>query len=360
MKSRTGRTWTTLSGSLSYDGTQIIVGDWRKKLSLFKVDDLTERVITEDPRFLAAWSDSQTGGLFLLMMEKELEISEPEFRMGALCDLLYFSDIESLIKWRPAWIRNKVDRLTSGICWIPGADVFALCSYSSPQFGKSSATTLIDAQGSEVGKFEVPGDIIGIDQNESRLEVFYSIATRDDVFTVNHAWVNDQRNSLESKSTLFPVDLSANRPKGQRGYMGLSCRFQQMGKSTRAFRMRGGRQGDVRCLVTEFLGKPAFWQTKSIPSVGPVEPLLRFQQGMGLLSAQESESAYEIVNLNTGRQDSIVYLVNRSGESIRIPYNHCRVADALVSDDTSVILIEVPSESPDHYELRVLTRELKP
>ena len=344
------------NGTMTFDGREILVSRWREKLSLFAVEDLSERVVSTDPRFLVAWSDSHTGGIFVLMSDNASTTHSFPYTSDWPCDLLYFKDRESLIAWKPEWQHSHVDLTCSGIQWVEGAQLFALFRNTAGSPSKTN-TTLIDSVGETVGTFDVPGDMIGLDQGDSGLEAFYTTRARDSNFVVHRGVVNDQRNRLLSRTSLYSLDLSSY-------YLNHLCHGSYaFGRCGRGLRLRGSRAGEERRFATEILPSPTLWQARELPQVGTVKPLHRITGGSGVLASVESEKSYEIVSW-AATPNRTPFLINRSGETIRLQMaENAYVVDAVFTDKTWVMTtIKVADRSIDRvqcFQVGVLTIDTK-
>lgn len=95
------------NGSLTFDGKELIVVEPHKKISLYKVDDLSERVVSSNPMIVNAWSDSATGGVFVIMDSEKNGSKDDGKRRLTFSDLLYFDNTKSLLNWQPKWKKNE-------------------------------------------------------------------------------------------------------------------------------------------------------------------------------------------------------------------------------------------------------------
>ena len=72
-----GHHYQTISGSLSLDGKQLLVNDFKNsKLVLIDVDSLKQETISSDPRIYTAWFDSQINAIFVLKLRDDVKIGE--------------------------------------------------------------------------------------------------------------------------------------------------------------------------------------------------------------------------------------------------------------------------------------------
>ena len=76
------------NGSLTFDGKDLIIVIPGKKLSLFSVKDLTERVVSENPMIAHAWSDAATGCVFVVMKSEKIGSKDEGKRHLEFLDLL--------------------------------------------------------------------------------------------------------------------------------------------------------------------------------------------------------------------------------------------------------------------------------
>ena len=239
---------TLQNGSLTFDGKELIVVDPFRKLSLYRVDDLSECVIAENPLLLTAWSDSVTGGIFVRMKTEENKNSLQRNGPSKTYDLVYFASTEKLKSWDSNWTIKVADDLLLGLDnpvlqWVEGANLFALYGTSPrPQ------VTFIDPTGNEVGKIHVPGPIVGgVDTNDDGLEVFFLSREKESFFM--RGIVDTKLEKFQRVEKLWPSTRMRLNPIG-----------------TREIRMRGLKQGDVRKFV-ELVSRPVYWVHPVLPRV---------------------------------------------------------------------------------------------
>jgi hypothetical protein len=309
-----------VQSTLTLDGDEILVSDSGNKLSLFAVSDLTERIVTRDPRFQAAWTDSQTGGVFVTMIppnEPVLQIKGPSPKHF---DLLYFQDIPSLINWKPNWTRKQIkiqnaSLFLKSVQWIEGAQLFAFCD-GSKGMAPTTTTELIDTTGKIVGEFETPGCMIGMDSCDDGLEVYFS-SCRENAIHVLRGVVNRKRDKLESLNELYVLDKSELMRLAGKDVAPLrSLQISFFGEGTRKLRFRGAKIGDMGRFVTEVLPNPEFWDQSDIPELPFDERYLRITVGHNVLAAAETDSEFLSVHGKILGPTNRCLLANRRGEFI--------------------------------------------
>ncbi len=326
------------NGSLTFDGRELIVVEPHKKLSLYKVSDLSERIISTNPLIVNAWSDSVTSGIFVTMESERNGSKEEGKRSQTFSDLLYFDNTKSLLDWIPKWTKKRIVCDTSKelkeleIQWISGAQLFFLNRRASPVF------TFIDGEGNEAGEIRLPGLLYGgFDTSDEGLEVYFlsSNSTRPYVM---RGIIDSKHEKLQRTERLFESRFRAPF---------LHCVVDE-----REIRLRGLKSGDVRRYV-EWTNQPTFWQRFDHDNIGLEPAHLEFlKRGdmagsprsfeMGKLSYAESDTEFEIV---MGRLEGSFrfppFIYRRSGDLIMLPVgpfsspNH--VADAVLSNDSWVV-----------------------
>ncbi len=323
------------NGSLTFDGKELIVVEPHKKLSLYKVNDLSECVVASNPMILNAWSDSATGGIFVLMDSDKTGSKDEGKRRLTFSDLLYFVDINSMLDWNPKWTKKRIVRDSSKeqkeleIQWISGAQLFFMNRRASPEF------TFIDPEGKDAGGMKLPGLLYGgFDTSDEGIEVYFLSNDSPTPF-VMRGIIDSKHEKFQRTERLFQSRFRAPFLHGV--------------VDEREIRLRGLKSGDVRRYV-EWTNQPTFWQRLDHENIGlepaHLESLRRADTAgsprsgeMGKLSYAESDTEYEIVmgrHAGSWRFPSFVY--RRSGELIMLPVgpfpspNH--VADAVLSNDS--------------------------
>lgn len=164
------------NGSLTYDGKGLIVVQPHKKLSLYRVENLTERVISENPSIVNARSDAATGGIFVTMDSEKIGSKDEGKRTLKFFDLLYFANTNELLNWKPKWTKKRIvinsekDGKELHTLWIPGVEQFALHrnGFTSNEF------TFIDLDSNDVSTLKLPGPLFpGFDTSEEGVEAYY-------------------------------------------------------------------------------------------------------------------------------------------------------------------------------------------
>ena len=334
---------TLQNGSLTFEGKELIIVDPYKKLSLYNVKDLSERIVSLNPLLITAWSDSVTGGIFVRMNAQgndEIEVGRkgrPRF-----FDLVYFENTNALVNWKPKWTTKIEDDFKKGLRkpvlqWISGAQLFAIYGTSlHPE------VTLIDLSGNEVGKFQVPGPISGgIDTSDDGLEVFFL-----------------SRGTTEAYVMCGVVDAKYEKLKRVERLYAIGSRMRLNPIGTREIRMRGLKPGDVRKFI-ELTSQPAYRHRYDLDNL-KLEPahLQSFRHAfthyiaMGKLSFAESPTEFEILPSGVFPQSSMdgflpflwrPILYRRSDGFIMLP-ERTHVIDAVLSDDSWVVSLST-SES---------------
>ena len=326
---------TLQNGSLTFDGKELIIVDPYKKLSLYNVKDLSERIVSLNPLLIAAWSDSVTGGIFVRMNAKDNEIEVGRKGKPRFFDLVYFENINALENWKPKWTTKIEDDFKKGLRkpvlqWISGAQLFAIYGTSlHPE------VTLIDLSGNEVGKFQVPGPISGgIDTSDDGLEVFFL-----------------SRGTTEAYVMCGVVDAKYEKLKRVERLYAIGSRMRLNPIGTREIRMRGLKPGDVRKFI-ELQSQPAYRHRHDLDNL-KLEPahLQSFRHafthyiGMGKLSFAESPTEFEILPSGVFPQSSMdgflpflwrPILYRRSDGFIMLP-ERTHVIDAVLSNDSWVV-----------------------
>ena len=326
------------NGSLTFDGEQLIVVDPYKKLSLYSVKDLSERIVYSSPLLLAAWSDSVTGGVFVRMKE-----NATIGRKGPVkaYDLLYFEDTDRLVNWTPKWSIGIAEDQMNGhdgiaIQWISGSQLFAIydpCLRPTVLF--------VNLSGNVIGEIKVPGPILGgIDTCDEGLELFFlSRDTRE---------VSVMRGVVDAKyEKLRTIGKFAN-----------AYPYHFMTGGTREIRLRGLKQGDVRKFV-ELTSQPTYWQRNDMLTLGLTPAQLDAMKytfsgykTLAKLSFAESPTNYEIspVGMAPRRHadPSIPFLghpilYRRSDGYILLP-QQTLVIDAVLSDVSWVISLKTSTQ----------------
>ena len=114
-----GHDYQTISGSLSLDGKQLLVNDFKNsKLVLIDVDSLKQETVSSDPRIYTAWFDSQIDAIFVLKLRDDVKIGErrqivypnskdyEELTGLGLVDLYRFVSIAKIHDDKPSWMRS--------------------------------------------------------------------------------------------------------------------------------------------------------------------------------------------------------------------------------------------------------------
>lgn len=341
------------NGLLTFDGSELIVTEPHKKLSLFSVNDLQERIVSTNPLIVHAWSDSATGGIFVEMdSQKEAEngAQKPSLKYF---DLLYFANRDNLVNWKPKWVKKRMeyhslrDWKDLEVQWISGAQKFAMFRISAKQ-----EVTFIDSEGNDVGKVKLPGPIYaGFDSSDKsdasdKAIVAYYLSKDVPRTHVMRALVDPKNETLQRTEKL----MQSSVPPHAHSF-----------HDTRQIRLRGLNQGDVRRYV-ESTCNVAYWQHRDHENIGLVPAHLESLRqtfnvgggirlgGMGFLSYAESENEYELVrglhnpNPANGPFRFPSFLYRRSGDLVMLPDN-CAVVDAVLSDKTWVVsLVSLQSD----------------
>ena len=326
-------TWQ--NGSLTFDGKELIIVDPYKKLSLYNVKDLSERIVSLNPLLITAWSDSVTGGIFVRINAEDNENEVGRKGRPRFFDLVYFENTNSLVNWKPKWTTKIEDDFKKGLRkpvlqWISGAQLFAIYGTSlQPE------VTLIDLSGNEVGKFQVPGPISGgIDTSDDGLEVFFL-----------------SRGTTEVYVMCGVVDAKYEKLKRVERLYALGSRMRLNPNGTREMRMRGLKPGDVRNFI-ELQSQPAYRHRHDLDDL-KLEPahLQSFRHAftqdltMGKLSFAESPTEFEILPSGVFPQSSMdgflpflrrPILYRRSDGFTMLP-ERTHVIDAVLSDDSWVV-----------------------
>ena len=333
-------TWQ--NGSLTFDGKELIVVDPYKKLSLYNVKDLSERIVSLNPLLITAWSDSVTGGIFVRMNAEGNENEVGRKGKPRFFDLVYFENTNDLVNWKPKWTTKIEDDFKKGLHkpvlqWISGAQLFAI-------YGSSlrPEVTFIDLSGNEVGKIQVPGPISGgIDTSDDGLEVFFL-----------------SRGTPETYVMRGVVDAKYEKLKRVERLSAVGSRMRLNPIGTREIRMRGLKPGDVRKFI-ELTSQPAYWQRHDLDNLklepAHLESLRHAFTGyitMGKLSFAESPTEYEILPKGVEPRSSMdgflpflwrPILYRRSDGFLMLP-QRSHVIDAVFSDDCWVVSLRT-SES---------------
>lgn len=340
------------NGTLTFDGSELIVAEPHKKLSLFSVRDLQVRIVSVNPLIVHAWSDAATGGIFVLMdSEKEGNngASKPSLKF---LDLLYFDNRENLVNWKPKWVKkrlehdNQKDWKELEIQWISGAQQFAMFRIAAKQ-----EINFIDLNGYDVGKVKLPGPVFaGFDSSDNGIEAYYLSKDAPRAF-VMRALVDPKKETLQRTEKLIQSNVTPNWHSFH---------------DTRQIRLRGLNPGDVRRYV-ESTCNVALWQHRDHENIGldpaHLETLRRRTNqgnqrlgGMGLLSYVESENEYEIVrglynpSPANGPFNFPSFLYRRSGDLMMLP-DDCFAVDAVLSDKTWVVsLVRFQSDGRGKFE----------
>ena len=333
-------TWQ--NGSLTFDGKELIVVDPYKKMSLYNVKDLSERIVSLNPLLITAWSDPVTGGIFVRMNSEGNENEVGRKGKPRFFDLVYFENTNDLVNWKPKWTTKIEDDFKKGLRkpvlqWISGAQLFAIYGTSlRPE------VTLIDLSGNEVGKFQVPGPISGgIDTSDDGLEVFFLSRGTTETYVMRGV-VDAKYEKLKRVERLYAV--------------GTRMRLNPIG--TREIRMRGLKPGDVRKFI-ELTSQPAYRQRHDLDNLklepAHLESLRHAFTGyitMGKLSFAESPTEYEILPSGVFPRSSMdgvlpflwrPILYRRSDGFLMLP-QRSHVIDAVFSDDCWVVSLRT-SES---------------
>lgn len=331
------------NGMLSFDGKELIVVAPNKKLSLYNVKDLKERVVLASPLIVNAWSDSAMGGIFVMLVS-ENHAAEQAKKLGKrdqpFYDLLHFENETALADGKAKWKKEGVGR-EPAIQWICGAKLFCLRPFGN----EDSNCILLDAAGNEVSNFKSPGIIYaGLDTLNDEIEVYYQPKSTPYSFIM--------RGVLDSKYE-----------KVTRMQRALPSQFSNLSLTPmdmRVIRLRGLKSGDVRRFI-EWTNQPLHSQHAEHENIGldPIHVLAlrRKDAGFprwgerGVLSFAESPKDYSIVpsvpaNTNNRNfppidRDFPPFVYRRSGELIVLhkdtdPFQPC-VQDAVLSDDTWVV-----------------------
>ena len=340
------------NGSLTFDGKELIVVEPFKKLSLYNVTDLTERIISVNPLIAHAWSDSATGGVFVKMFSETDGVNEKSKGSLKYFDLCHFGNTNDLVNWQPTWTKKRIVWDTSRgttkdvqIQWISGSQLFALHKLGH----RNHEFTLLDVAGNEAGQFKLPGSVFGgFDSSEDGIEVYFLSNDKPRAYVM--------RGVLDSKhEKVKGIErmLQSQWPPNSHTFM-----------DTRSIRLRGLKTGDVRRYI-EWTNHPFFLQRRDQENAG-LEPAhlasLKFSDALptrffelGVLSYAESDYEYELVKSVQKRPADTApsyfppFLYRRSGELILIPNgpSHKLVyfVDAVLSDDTWVIVLGTYSTS---------------
>ena len=340
------------NGTLTFDGKELIVVEPYKKLSLYNVTDLTERIISVNPLIATAWSDSVTGAIFVKMFSEKNGVREESKGSLKYFDLLHFANTNDLLNWKPTWTKKRIVWDTGKgvtkdvqIQWISGAQLFVLHKLGH----RNDEFTLLDVAGNEVGEFKLPGSAFGgFDSSEEGIEVYFLSSDKPRAYVM--------RGVLDSKhEKIKGIErmLQTQWPPNSHSIM-----------DTRAIRLRGLKTGDVRSYI-EWTNHPFYLQRRDQENAG-LEPAhlasLKFSDAfptrtleLGVLSYAESASAYELVKSVQKRSvDNSIwhfppFLYRRSGELILLPQgpdnSPVLVVDAVLSDDTWAIVLATYSTS---------------
>jgi len=325
------KTWQ--NGSLTFDGKELIVVDPYKKLSLYNVKDLTERIVSENPLLVTAWSDPATGGIFVKMDEEgDRNNVTPRKNTIKIFDLIYFENANAFTHWKPRFTSKIQDNFVfhdEVLHWISGAELFAMYA---PEIRPD--ITFLDTSGNQVGRIQVPGPILGgVDTSDNGLEVYFlSRGTKE--ATVMRGIVDGGFKKFKRVDKLFV------NPGGMRHSYG----------GTRQIRMRGLKPGDVRKYI-ELTCQPVYQQRHDLDDLGldPVQlDVMKFKFGayytLGRLSFAESPNEYEISQTGFPRnpfESKLPYatcpiLYRRSDGLVMLP-SMTSIIDAVLSDETWVV-----------------------
>jgi hypothetical protein len=340
------------NGTLTFDGKELIVVEPYKKLSLYNVTDLTERIISVNPLIATAWSDSATGAIFVKMFSEKNGVREESKGNLKYFDLLHFANTNDLLNWKPTWTKKRIVWDTGKgatkdvqIQWISGAKLFVLHKLGH----RNDEFTLLDVAGNEVGEFKLPGSAFGgFDSSEEGIEVYFLSSDKPRAYVM--------RGVLDSKhEKIKGIErmLQSQWPPNSHSFM-----------DTRAIRLRGLKTGDVRRYI-EWTNHPFYLQRRDQENTG-LEPAhlasLKFSDTLptrslelGVLAYTESASEYELVksvqkrSVNNSIWHFPPFLYRRSGELILLPVGQNNspvlVVDAVLSDNTWAIVLATYSTS---------------
>lgn len=339
-----GREQYRQNGSLSFDGKDLIVVVPGKKLSLFDVKDLKERVISENPLIDNAWSDSATGCVFVVMKSEKIGSKDEGKRHLEFFDLLCFDNTNDLVNWKPNWARKRLPRNKEKegkdlqIQWIPGVQQFALFRTSA-----INDFSFLDMKGNDVGKITLPGPVFGgFDTSDEGIEVYFVSNDRPTGF-VTRGILNAKQEKLLRSNRLYPSPFRTP--------------FTHCDVTGREMRLRGLKQGDVRRFV-ELGNQSEHYQHKDHENIG-LEPShleslkIASRSGnarineLGRLSYSESPTNFEVVQGSASRLIPTAavrlppFVFRRSGELTLLPLSRGEncwfVVDAVLTDETWVV-----------------------
>jgi hypothetical protein len=308
---------------LTFDGRYAVICHPAISICLYQTADLTESWIKQEPRCVAAWSDTQREGVFVLLGDQEFDPGKVS-RIEPSYETWYFSSLESLQKWEPKWKYASGKHRDSNFQWLESVKLWAVYYHKSNTAFNLHVVQMMDDNGLIVGTFEIPGRIIGMELGKSdALEIYYATSDKGDIeWRVRVGMVHADKQRLASNRELYRM-----RVPGLAKTVGWSW-----GSSifdTRRFRFRGLKSGDVRKFALESLASPNFFTHQDAGATLPnqaVFPSVAIGRtfNLGISQSDESESGFELVR---GQYEPNDYhrhlprskLLNRNGASVVFP-----------------------------------------
>lgn len=318
-----------LNATLTYDGTELLVLNTGKKLSLYGVRDLTEFVVSSDPKIYSAWTDSQTGGVIVRSSMRDAK----DFDRKMPCDFLFFETPQKLREWIPAWHNETIGFEIIRTHKVSGTDCFVVFARDVADPSKFKAHFLDLKDGNTHGEIELRGSPIGVELEDEGVALYYFLMNdRNTTYDVRRAYLKDNFQGIARSQFLFSLPIRNIHPVSGKLVPYLSG----MGSfgTSRAFRLRGNQPGDVRNLVQRYFSNLEFWKHGDYKtseydfSDGQISN--RFSGGFGIVSAFESPSEYELV-FKSGQR-----FVNHEGDRLEI-HGRALVSDAVFDRERSVI-----------------------
>lgn len=318
-----------VNGTLTYDGTELLVLDQGKKLSLYEVSDLTESVVSTDPKIYSAWTDSQTGGVLVRSSMSDTI----DFHRKIPCALIYFENPQRLREWTPTWRNETIGFEILRTHRVAGTDFFVVFARDVGDPSKFKSHFLDLKSGNTLGVIDLRGSAIGVELEDDEVVLYYiHMNERNNTYDIRCAYLKDNYSGIARSQFLFPLPIRNIHPVNGK----LVPHFNSMGRfeTSRAFRLRGNQSGDVRSLVQRRFPDLEFWKHGDYET-GEEEFFdgqlsTRFPMGIGIVSALESPSEYELV-LKSGQQ-----FMNHQGDRLEI-HASAMVSDAVFNLERSVI-----------------------
>ena len=352
--------------SLDLPGERLLIAKRHDpRVLIIDVESAAEEIVQIDNRLLSAWTDPETGAVYMVKLGRELPLDVKSVNLDLEKDkieLHYFPSLDNFRRGVPKWVNSNFTMSFRDVRYISSFRVFVCTEKSSRA---SDRVIILNESGSRINTFDLPGDMVAVDRRGDSLELFVrrQVRLRGAVKTgeLCSILVRSDFGKIGRVNPMYPIQGRPHiTPIGLPFYMGNL----RSAMGTRFYRFRGLQEGEVSKFFHDVFPSPGYWSYEDLQPVRKrldqhLAPLtldmviewsrkLAGGQPVGFsrlfnlnqLEAFEDRDAFEVVwNIPLGPANGNVRnsMLNRAGDGFILPAGTF-IGDAVINEDRNIFV----------------------